>query len=85
MAHEKSITVKKGGRYYNLDNSGGGKGNVLGRQGGYSTEREAVKAAKRRSDKYETRGKAPDPKKPLNIGIGINKNPRGRVGRKKRK
>ena len=78
MAHEKSITVKKAGRYWNLDNSGGGKGKVLGNQSGYKTEAGAVKAAKRRSKKYETRGKAPDTKNPLNLGYGINRNPRGR-------
>ena len=65
--HEKSITVQKGKRWYNLDNSGGGKGNVLGKQGGYATMKEAETAAERRSDKYKKRSGKINIKKPKKL------------------
>ena len=52
MAHEKSETIQKGKRWYNLDTVGLDKGRVLGSKKGYSTMEEAVDAAKRRSKRY---------------------------------
>jgi len=51
MSHENSITVqkKRGGKWYNLDTSGGNAGKVIG--GPYNTEPEASSAARERSRK----------------------------------
>ena len=50
--HEKSETVQKGKRWYNLDTVGLDKGRILGSKKGYATMKEAVSAAERRSIKY---------------------------------
>ena len=51
MSHEKSITVERDGRHYNLDNVGPDKGRQLGRS--YATNDNAVAAAKVRSRNYD--------------------------------
>ena len=59
MGHENSITVKRGGRWFNLDNSGVNKGGVLGSKRGFATQKNAVAAAKGRS----ARGAGPGTKR----------------------
>ena len=54
MSHEKSITVERDGRHFVLDNSGFGKGNVLGAKRGYKTQREANAYAKKRSKSFNS-------------------------------
>ncbi len=48
MAHENSVTFKKGGRWYNRASVGTAK-RILGNKKGYATMGEAVAYAKRRS------------------------------------
>ena len=50
MAHEKSETVKIGNRWFNRDTVGADKGRILGNKSGFTTMKEAVSAAKRRSE-----------------------------------
>lgn len=69
MSHEKSETIKKGGRWYNVDASGTDRGRILGNRQGYATAAEAVKAAKRRSGKYETRSGKIN-RRPKTVGEG---------------
>lgn len=49
MAHEKSITVERSGRHYLLDNSGKGKGNVIGPKQGFASIKAADTYAQSRS------------------------------------
>jgi hypothetical protein len=54
MSHEMSETIKgKDGRWYNVDTVGKDKGRVLGNKKGYSTVKEAVDAAKKRSKSFD--------------------------------
>lgn len=68
MSHEKSVTVKRGGRWYNLDSAGPDKGRILGSQKGFKTAAEAVAAAKARSRRFGTVKSPRD--KGRNIGLG---------------
>jgi hypothetical protein len=54
MAHEKSATVKKGTRWFNIDTVGKDKGRILGSQKGFQTMKKAVQAAEARSPRFGT-------------------------------
>lgn len=49
MSHERSVTVKRDGRYYVLDNSGKNKGAVLGPSTGFGERKAADSYARKRS------------------------------------
>lgn len=62
MAHEKSETVKRGSRWFNIDTVGKDKGRVLGNQKGFATSQEAVSAAKKRSQSFNVPKRKPTKK-----------------------
>ena len=62
MGHENSETFKKGDRWYNRATVGTAKrllGNPSQRKAGFATMKEAVSAAKRRSDSTQTLRRKP--------------------------
>ncbi len=54
MPHEKSETVKRGSRWYNVDTVGKDKGRILGSPGGFTTQKKASAAAEARSRRFGT-------------------------------
>ncbi len=59
MAHERSETIKIGRRWFNRDTVGVDKGRILGNERGFSTMKEAVTAAKKRSRGFKAPPRIP--------------------------
>jgi len=61
MPHENSATVKRlvdgKVRWLNIDTVGSNKGRILGSKNGFATQREAVRAAVKRSNSFNDRFK----------------------------